>query len=322
MGNPIGGEEEKETRTEPEGANPGECTDGADNDLDGDYDCNDTDCSGAPDCIETDVDNNDNDNDNDNDGYAESVDCDDSDPNSTVMANDADCDGVLTCDDCDDSDPNIQECVGFDFVAEFLIDENSEAQLQDNSGNGHLGYLAQDSQWGEGYINTSSEYCATIDNVDFVSNVDHTIHFVVKGTENQSHNTPRMISFRGNGESKSLQVSTVGTGITLDRHTNYSQLSTIPILDGDWHLISYIEEGTTYSLYVDSELDHSATINSYFEWNVMDRVVLGGAICGHDHFDGSFAYVSFLNYAQPFSEIQQSYNYIKGLLSVQGVELQ
>ncbi len=35
-----------------EGANPGECSDGADNDEDGDYDCDDPDCIGSPDCQE------------------------------------------------------------------------------------------------------------------------------------------------------------------------------------------------------------------------------------------------------------------------------
>ena len=33
-----------------EGDEPGECADGADNDLDGFFDCNDSDCFGAPDC--------------------------------------------------------------------------------------------------------------------------------------------------------------------------------------------------------------------------------------------------------------------------------
>ena len=33
-----------------EGTQPGECSDGADNDGDGDYDCNDSDCAGAPAC--------------------------------------------------------------------------------------------------------------------------------------------------------------------------------------------------------------------------------------------------------------------------------
>ena len=37
-------------KVQTEGMNPGECSDGADNDGDGDYDCNDEDCSGAPDC--------------------------------------------------------------------------------------------------------------------------------------------------------------------------------------------------------------------------------------------------------------------------------
>jgi len=33
-----------------EGANPGECSDGADNDEDGEYDCDDEDCAGSPVC--------------------------------------------------------------------------------------------------------------------------------------------------------------------------------------------------------------------------------------------------------------------------------
>ena len=37
--------DKSEDRVEPEGANAGECSDSADNDLDGDYDCDDVDCS-------------------------------------------------------------------------------------------------------------------------------------------------------------------------------------------------------------------------------------------------------------------------------------
>jgi hypothetical protein len=51
--NSGGGEEpDTGTRSQPEGAFPGECDDGADNDFDGEYDCNDADCEGAPDCSE------------------------------------------------------------------------------------------------------------------------------------------------------------------------------------------------------------------------------------------------------------------------------
>jgi len=39
---------------EREGDDVGECEDGADNDFDGDFDCNDSDCSGAPVCTESD----------------------------------------------------------------------------------------------------------------------------------------------------------------------------------------------------------------------------------------------------------------------------
>jgi hypothetical protein len=37
---------------EAEGDDPGECSDGADNDQDGDYDCDDEDCEGSPECDE------------------------------------------------------------------------------------------------------------------------------------------------------------------------------------------------------------------------------------------------------------------------------
>ncbi len=43
-------DETADVRTEPEGTFPGECTDGADNDSDGAYDCDDSDCAGSPDC--------------------------------------------------------------------------------------------------------------------------------------------------------------------------------------------------------------------------------------------------------------------------------
>ncbi|MEE2827882.1 MAG: hypothetical protein VX498_01725 [Myxococcota bacterium] len=39
-----------------EGQSPGECSDGADNDGDGAYDCDDSDCVGSPDCLGTDDD--------------------------------------------------------------------------------------------------------------------------------------------------------------------------------------------------------------------------------------------------------------------------
>ena len=85
-----------------EGTEAGDCTDGADNDGDGLFDCDDDGCSGAPDCQPED--------DVDGDGYtAEDGDCDDTNadayPGAIEVCDDADvdedCDGLA--DDADDS---------------------------------------------------------------------------------------------------------------------------------------------------------------------------------------------------------------------------
>jgi hypothetical protein len=135
---PIPEPVENEPEMAAEGQFPGECTDGADNDGDGDFDCSDSDCQGSPDCIENhsdggcadgtdsdadglvDCDDPDcseeaectegpevcNDGlDNDNDGL---IDCADSDCGSSPdCLIDADGDGFYSTEDCDDSDPGV-----------------------------------------------------------------------------------------------------------------------------------------------------------------------------------------------------------------------
>ena len=93
-----------------EGQNAGECDDGADNDGDGAYDCNDSDCAGAPDCEEADADTDadtdtDTDTDNDGDGWASGDDCDDGNgevhPDADEVCDelDNDCDGAIDTED-------------------------------------------------------------------------------------------------------------------------------------------------------------------------------------------------------------------------------
>jgi len=107
-GKSDGDDPDTASRAEPEGAFPGECDDGADNDYDGDYDCNDADCEWAPDCYENFTDGDCSDGaDNDRDGLFDCEDPDCADDPSCAMeyectdGADNDLDGLFDCDDPD-----------------------------------------------------------------------------------------------------------------------------------------------------------------------------------------------------------------------------
>ncbi len=97
-----------------EGTSPGDCTDRADNDGDGLFDCDDDGCAGSPDCTERDTDTADTivddtglDNaDDDGDGYSEAEgDCDDHNSAINPSATDVVGDGIdQNCDDIDGTD--------------------------------------------------------------------------------------------------------------------------------------------------------------------------------------------------------------------------
>ena len=79
-----------DTAAPAEGAAPGDCGDGLDNDGDGAIDCGDAGCAEAPDCAASS-------DDADGDGVPVGEDCDDTDPTvGAPVADDPDCDGVLT----------------------------------------------------------------------------------------------------------------------------------------------------------------------------------------------------------------------------------
>ena len=103
-----------------EGSDAGDCSDAADNDLDGLFDCDDDGCEGSPDCDEADVDADDTGEpagtDEDGDGVTlEDGDCDDSDdaiyPGAAEVCNDLD-------DDCDGDADN-----GLSFSDRYLDDD-------------------------------------------------------------------------------------------------------------------------------------------------------------------------------------------------------
>ncbi len=115
----------------PEGTTSGECVDGADNDRDGQFDCNDADCGGSPDCSEANTPGGCADGaDNDRDGQ---FDCEDPD----CAADDACGDGVEGNDsgECEDGIDNDgdglndcadSDCAGFSGCDDYEGDEAGE----------------------------------------------------------------------------------------------------------------------------------------------------------------------------------------------------
>jgi len=77
----------------------GDCADGADNDQDGFFDCDDADCTADPACA--------GDDDDDDDDSTPPADDDDDDSTSSTPPGDGDGDGYAPPADCDDSDPAV-----------------------------------------------------------------------------------------------------------------------------------------------------------------------------------------------------------------------
>lgn len=114
-----------------EGQEPGQCEDGADNDGDGYFDCDDSDCVGAPACGGDTDDTGfyQGDEDADNDGYTvDDGDCDDGDARINPGA-DEKCNGKDDdCDDVVDNDPVDGTSYYEDWDSDGYGDENVEVQ--------------------------------------------------------------------------------------------------------------------------------------------------------------------------------------------------
>lgn len=122
-----------------EGMEPGQCEDGADNDGDGLFDCDDSDCVNAPACGGN-GDTGDSDVDNDGDGYTADEDCNDNDKNINPGAKekcnnkDDDCDGTV------DNDPTNGATYYEDWDGDGYGDPNMSVEACEEP----FGYVAND----------------------------------------------------------------------------------------------------------------------------------------------------------------------------------
>lgn len=242
--------EDANVRAEPEGANPGECIDGADNDYDGDYDCNDADCAGSPDCFESDcTDGADNDRDGD-------YDCDDSD-----CADDEACQPVEDTAIEDTGEVNIYEG-----------DEPGECSDGiDNDGDGDVDCADEDCS-GSPDCEVDDCWSLSFDGVDDYVEVgvlpmlnDFTFETWIKAS-NITH-LSRVIDYDG-GSMKSvasLDFAADGTIRGRIRQRNdssgygYHVYSNNSFDDNNWHHVAFTRQQTSLQIFVDGVLSGQAS---------------------------------------------------------------
>jgi hypothetical protein len=134
-----------------EGASPGDCTDGADNDADGLFDCNDPDCSGSPDCTE-------------NFSAGDCTDGADNDADGLYDCADPDCDDVEECGGSDDAEEDSGDMDDDDPPLDFEGDEPGECEDElDNDGDGDTDCADSDCE-GAPVCQTESECSDGLDN--------------------------------------------------------------------------------------------------------------------------------------------------------------
>ncbi len=138
------GDEDDDDAAEVEGDEPGECSDGADNDGDGDFDCDDSDCYGSPVC------------DDDDTGSGGGDGGDDGGDDGGGDDSDSDGDGYSSAEgDCDDSDPSVNPG-----EAEICNnkDDDCNGEVDDDPSNGSVYYEDWDAD-GYGDPDYPASYC-------------------------------------------------------------------------------------------------------------------------------------------------------------------
>ena len=112
----CGDKDEDTAEPRVEGRQAGDCTDGADNDADGLFDCDDDSCAGSPDCAA----------DDDGDGFTTADgDCDDADPAVYPGATEV-CDDADTDEDCDGQADDADDSVSPDSLLTWHTDEDGD----------------------------------------------------------------------------------------------------------------------------------------------------------------------------------------------------
>ena len=287
-----------EANTGTEGSLPGQCSDGADNDSDGDYDCNDSDCAGAPDCQTDSADTSDASDSSDASDASDSSDASDasdttdetdsadasdlSDPTDTSDASDAtdttdpadvtdtevpftdvDEDGVsVEQGDCDDSDD--RRFPGNPEICDG-VDNNCDniIPLEETTDADSDGFVA---------CNDCNDYSSTSypGALEFCDGLDNNCDFFIDADEQDSDSD----GFRGcegdcNDNNSAINPNAIEVCDELDNNCNF-----------------YIDEGLTQTYWLDSDNDtFGGSLSSVSGCSAPPGYVSQGGDCDDD--DGS-----------------------------------
>lgn len=283
----VDDEPEVTTPADYEGDAAGECADGADNDRDGLYDCNDPDCLNSPDCQEDPIPSDTGDLVEDTGGGIEPDPDTGSPPDEVVV--DADGDGYAVEDgDCDDRNPAINPAAS-DVVGDSRDQNCDGIDGTDMDGDG----FASEASGGDDcddfdvVINPDFGIRDVTDYVDSNCDGEDGLAITYKAvllegmTPHMTPNIPRGADFDGDGKADLiLETSTeifIFFGSTLSSST--SERVDYTLADAKIHLVPKGE--ITYTSTVDVDLDGRSDLA--FNWRGVGYVFYGSTIVSQRH---------------------------------------
>ncbi|MBI5044846.1 MAG: DUF2341 domain-containing protein [Candidatus Levybacteria bacterium] len=207
-------------------------------------------------------------------------------------------------------------------VLELKLDERINSTANDTSGNNNSGTLTNSPQWTPGKIgsalkfNGSSNYVVVTDatNLQMTSNITVSAWVYPRVLNAQTVNYPiskgvgggasQGWAFGVNGTYNSGCTNTVGKVYLFTNNATICSTNTIPL--NTWSHISFTNDGTTTSIYVNGKLEGSGA--QAIQTNSGTNINIGRRTDGQWYFNGSVDDVRIFNTTRTPAQIAYDYN--------------